>query len=203
MDQRGFHLIDCAARAAKVTTHNQIRNVVAAFLRACGLCVVVEEPVPGAPVGAKRPDITVAAFHGGKSALLDVTVRNPAATSCLPQAAHQPQHAAKIAEAAKHRDYRYAPAAHYAVVPLAIEATGALGPEARSFLAKAFAAAKGHVGAQRHATFKTFWTKALSVAVVSAVGLQVSRLLQSLLPRGQDFGFPVYVPHLGAEALRC
>jgi hypothetical protein len=142
LDQDGDHAVTCGCGPLRTRRHNDIADVYADIAEEIGGIVRREVFVPEFCTGQGRDawlDVWIYGIPELPDALLDITVRHPAAASYRPAAAREPGHVASVAE--KEKSARYPDASGRAVWPVAHETWGRLGARAEQLLEACAAAA--------------------------------------------------------------
>jgi hypothetical protein len=124
-----IHVHTCEQlRGYKTTRHNNTMDACGLVLARAG-CAVTLEPRQLNPQAARtRPDIIISATPAGPVRFVgDLTIRFPAAASCLPTAATTQLHAAAIGEGVKDTAWaQWAQTCNADWAPLAMESTGGI-----------------------------------------------------------------------------
>ena len=133
IDGRGLHGLSCQLSAGRFPRHTELNSVIKRGLAAAGMPSVLE------PAGldrgdGRRPDgITTFPYAEGKCLVWDATCVDTFSASSVTASAARASAAATVAEGRKRR--RYADISRrYLFRPVAVETSGALGPDSLSFL---------------------------------------------------------------------
>ena len=133
IDERGLHGLCCQLSAGRFPRHAELNSVIKRSLAAAGIPAILE------PAGldrgdGRRPDgITTFPYAEGKCLVWDATCVDTFCASSVTVSASRAGAAAAIAEGRKRR--RYADISRrYFFRPVAVETSGALGPDSHSFL---------------------------------------------------------------------
>ena len=133
IDERGLHGLSCQLSAGRFPRHAELNSVIKRGLAAAGMPSVLE------PAGldrgdGRRPDgITTFPYAEGKCLVWDATCVDTFSASSVSASAARASAAATVAEGRKRR--RYADISRrYLFRPVAVETSGALGPDSHSFL---------------------------------------------------------------------
>jgi len=130
----GRHGLSCRRSGGRLMRHNQLNDLVQKALQAAKI-PAKKEPSGISRSDGKRPDgISLIPWRRGKCLAWDVTCPDTFASSHVKRSAAAVASAADQAESNKRIKYR-ALEDMFHFVPIAIETTGVMGAEARSFLA--------------------------------------------------------------------
>ena len=143
-DRFGHHALSCLNQNLVTWRHNVVRDELNRVLKRAGFATEIEQKygdhrsdpnwernivVEGVPGDIKVKDFMDQGQD--RDAYLDVVIGNPLCPSHVKKASKERQWLAKEKERVKHVKYNNAPN----VLPMAMEATGAIGPEFRRLLA--------------------------------------------------------------------
>ena len=133
IDERGLHGLCCQLSAGRFPRHAELNNVIKRGLTTAGMPAVLE------PAGldrgdGRRPDgITTFPYAEGKCLVWDATWVDTFCASSIIASAARASAAATAAEGRKRRRYDDI-SRRYLFRPVAVETSGALGPDSHSFL---------------------------------------------------------------------
>lgn len=157
-----FHCLSCDGMKAAISKrHNMIAATVAQYARQSGITTFTE-PSSLSSTDKTRPDIQM--FINGQNLLVDVTVRNPLASSYLDRSASHPQSLLQKAEKEKTQKYRQMAIDNDAVFePFAVDTLGVLGKSAIKVIQQISKAAEENYSA--HSFAETFQSLLSAVAI--------------------------------------
>ena len=133
VNRKGLHGLSCRHSRGRHHRHAELNDTIR---RAMTLANIPSrlEPTGMTRDDGKRPDgVTLIPWKGGKPLVWDVTCRHPLSTSYIDTATRRSAAVAERAECEKRAKYSSL-GARYLFQPVAVETTGAMGPETLNFV---------------------------------------------------------------------
>ena len=133
VDHLATHGLSCRRSLGRHPRHAAVNDLVKRSLAAAKIPSLLE-PTGVSSSDGKRPDgITIVPWKSGRVLVWDATCPDTYAPSYVPLATREAGAVAELAEQNKREKYSHLVASHH-FVPIAIETSGVMGPEALSFI---------------------------------------------------------------------